>query len=60
MKSDELNSLMDAPVRVRGRLFEDYEVGQEFKYHLDLFWTRADYWKDEAKRGGRDRVVAAA
>jgi prolyl 4-hydroxylase len=37
-----------------------YEVGQEFKYHLDLFWTRADYWKDEAKRGGQRTITAMA
>ena len=42
MKSDELNSLMDAPVRVRGRLFEDYEVGQEFIHHWGRTMTQAD------------------
>lgn len=37
-----------------------YEVGQQFKYHLDLFWTKADYWKDESKRGGQRSVTAMA
>ncbi|NCU12123.1 MAG: 2OG-Fe(II) oxygenase, partial [Sphingomonadaceae bacterium] len=37
-----------------------YEAGQEFKYHLDLFWTRADYWKDESKRGGQRTITAMA
>lgn len=30
-----------------------YEVGQEFRAHMDWFWTRAPYWKREAKRGGQ-------
>lgn len=37
-----------------------YEVGQEFKYHLDVFWTKADYWKTEAKRGGQRSITAMA
>lgn len=37
-----------------------YEVGQEFKYHLDLFWTKADYWPDEAGRGGQRSITAMA
>lgn len=37
-----------------------YEVGQEFKYHLDLFWTKADYWKAEASRGGQRTITAMA
>lgn len=37
-----------------------YEVGQEFKYHLDLFWTEAPYWKDEARRGGQRSFTAMA
>jgi prolyl 4-hydroxylase len=37
-----------------------YEVGQQFKYHLDLFWTKADYWKAEAKRGGQRTITAMA
>ena len=35
-----------------------YLVGQEFKYHLDLFWTKADYWKKEAKQGGQRSITA--
>lgn len=35
-----------------------YEVGQEFKYHLDLFWTKADYWKTETKNGGQRTITA--
>ena len=37
-----------------------YEVGQEFKYHLDVFWTKADYWKTESKRGGQRSITAMA
>ncbi|HEX4846825.1 MAG TPA: 2OG-Fe(II) oxygenase [Novosphingobium sp.] len=37
-----------------------YDVGQEFKYHLDSFWTKADYWQDEAKRGGQRTITAMA
>lgn len=37
-----------------------YEVGQQFKYHLDLFWSKADYWKDEVKRGGQRTITAMA
>jgi prolyl 4-hydroxylase len=37
-----------------------YQVGQEFKYHLDLFWTKADYWKTESKRGGQRSITAMA
>ena len=35
-----------------------YQVGQEFKYHLDLFWTKADYWKKESKQGGQRSITA--
>ena len=35
-----------------------YEAGQEFKYHMDVFWTKADYWKVEAKRGGQRAITA--
>ena len=35
-----------------------YLVGQEFKYHLDLFWTKADYWKKEVKQGGQRSITA--
>lgn len=37
-----------------------YEAGQEFKYHLDLFWTKSDYWKAESKRGGQRSITAMA
>ena len=37
-----------------------YTVGQEFKYHLDVFWTKADYWPVEAKRGGQRAITAMA
>lgn len=37
-----------------------YEAGQQFKYHLDLFWTKADYWKDESRRGGQRTITAMA
>lgn len=37
-----------------------YLVGQEFKYHLDLFWTKSGYWKDETKRGGQRSITAMA
>ena len=37
-----------------------YEPGQQFKYHLDLFWSKADYWKAEAKRGGQRTITAMA
>ncbi len=30
-----------------------YLPGQEFKPHMDWFFTKAAYWKDEAKRGGQ-------
>ncbi len=35
-----------------------YHAGQEFRQHLDAFWTLADYWPDEARRGGQ-RVATA-
>lgn len=37
-----------------------YEPGQQFKYHLDLFWTKAEYWKAESKRGGQRSITAMA
>jgi prolyl 4-hydroxylase len=37
-----------------------YDEGQEFKYHLDLFWSKAPYWKDEVKRGGQRSITAMA
>ena len=30
-----------------------YLPGQEFREHCDWFWTVADYWPTEAKRGGQ-------
>jgi prolyl 4-hydroxylase len=35
-----------------------YTVGQEFKPHMDWFWTRAEYWKEEAGRGGQRSFTA--
>ena len=35
-----------------------YEPGQEFKEHMDWFWTHAPYWKTEAKRGGQRAFTA--
>ena len=35
-----------------------YEPGQEFKPHMDWFWTKAPYWKEEAQRGGQRSVTA--
>jgi len=30
-----------------------YAEGQEFRDHYDWFWTRADYWPGESRRGGQ-------
>ena len=30
-----------------------YRPGQQFKAHMDWFFTRASYWKGEVKRGGQ-------
>ena len=30
-----------------------YLPGQEFKPHMDWFFSKASYWKDEARRGGQ-------
>jgi prolyl 4-hydroxylase len=35
-----------------------YHPGQEFKPHMDWFWTKAPYWKIEAKRGGQRSITA--
>lgn len=35
-----------------------YREGQEFKPHMDWFWTKAPYWKEEAKRGGQRSFTA--
>jgi prolyl 4-hydroxylase len=37
-----------------------YTPGQEFKPHFDWFYTLADYWKTEAKRGGQRSITAMA
>lgn len=58
---DKIDSLLGLPHEY-GELMQGqrYEVGQEFRYHLDLFWTEADYWKDEAGRGGQRTITAMA
>lgn len=30
-----------------------YAVGQEFRIHMDWFWTGSGYWKQEKRRGGQ-------
>lgn len=35
-----------------------YQPGQEFREHMDWFWTKARYWPDEAKRGGQRSLTA--
>lgn len=35
-----------------------YHPGQEFKPHMDWFWTKAPYWKKERKRGGQRAFTA--
>jgi acyl dehydratase len=42
MTKDEMKDLLNAPVRVRGLLFDDYEVGQEFVHHWGRTLTQAD------------------
>lgn len=37
-----------------------YDPGQEFREHMDWFWTKAKYWKDEARRGGQRGITAMA
>lgn len=37
-----------------------YAVGQEFREHMDWFWTKADYWKAEAERGGQRGKIGRA
>ena len=37
-----------------------YEVGQEFRVHMDWFWTKGDYWKQEQRRGGQRCITAMA
>lgn len=57
----KIDSLLGLPHEY-GELMQGqrYEPGQEFKYHLDLFWTEADYWQDEASRGGQRTITAMA
>ncbi|MFN5782926.1 MAG: 2OG-Fe(II) oxygenase, partial [Novosphingobium sp.] len=35
-----------------------YEPGQQFREHMDWFWTKAPYWKTESKRGGQRSFTA--
>ncbi|MBS0483245.1 MAG: 2OG-Fe(II) oxygenase [Proteobacteria bacterium] len=35
-----------------------YEPGQEFREHMDWFWTKAPYYKQEARRGGQRSFTA--
>ncbi len=35
-----------------------YAEGQQFKHHLDLFWTRADYWPEQRRQGGQRSITA--
>lgn len=37
-----------------------YLPGQEFQAHCDWFWTRSDYWPEEAQRGGQRAWTAMA
>lgn len=37
-----------------------YHPGQEFQGHCDWFWTTADYWPQEKKRGGQRSWTAMA
>lgn len=59
----EIERRIDAFVGLPGEWGETiqgqrYHPGQQFKEHLDAFWTHADYWPDEARRGGQ-RVATA-
>jgi prolyl 4-hydroxylase len=60
---EEIEARIDAFVDLPGEWGETiqgqrYEPGQQFREHLDAFWTLADYWPDEARRGGQ-RVTTA-
>ncbi len=35
-----------------------YAPGQEFKDHMDWFWTKAPYWSKEAREGGQRSITA--
>lgn len=37
-----------------------YHEGQQFKPHMDWFFTKAAYWKDEARKGGQRSFTAMA
>ena len=37
-----------------------YHPGQEFREHCDWFWTLADYWPGEVRRGGQRAWTAMA
>ncbi|HET9629814.1 MAG TPA: 2OG-Fe(II) oxygenase [Novosphingobium sp.] len=37
-----------------------YTAGQEFKPHVDWFWTLAPYWPEEERRGGQRSWTAMA
>jgi prolyl 4-hydroxylase len=60
---EEVEARIDAFVDLPGEWGETiqgqrYYPGQQFREHLDAFWTLADYWPDEARRGGQ-RVTTA-
>jgi prolyl 4-hydroxylase len=60
---EEIEARIDAFVDLPGEWGETiqgqrYFPGQQFREHLDAFWTLADYWPDEARRGGQ-RVTTA-
>ena len=59
MLEQRIDTLLGLP-RAFGETMQGqrYLVGQQFKYHLDLFWTKADYWKQEAKQGGQRAITA--
>jgi len=42
MTHDELKAMLAAPVRERGRLFEDFEIGQELVHHWGRTITESD------------------
>lgn len=37
-----------------------YEPGQQFREHMDWFWTKADYWPQESRNGGQRSFTAMA
>jgi prolyl 4-hydroxylase len=59
----EIEQRIDAFVGLPGEWGETiqgqrYQPGQEFRQHFDAFWTLADYWPDEARRGGQRATTA--